>query len=214
MGVPFCQRSAHLLTGSLDRFAAQALALPTSAFETSFRSAGYLLPFKRGPGQSDCRLDVSHLAQFRVFIDPRLVVEPALAEANDPVLRCGPARPDERSRLQLPLASDGPSRLSEEPGTALISHHATMPGTRTGLRWRRFLHPCIHERSRNRAIQLVHAAAAPGAIRRRDTAIPIGRFVSREYCGHGRHLANREPSSRSPTPPSRGRRAGSPCSIS
>jgi hypothetical protein len=83
-GGPFCKQSAYLLTGSIDRFAAQALALTTSAFETGLRSAGDLLSLKRGPGQGDRRLDVSHLSQLRVFIDPRIVVEPALAETHDP----------------------------------------------------------------------------------------------------------------------------------
>src|ERR1035437_10668401 len=83
-GRPFCQQSAHLLTGSIDRFAAQALALTTSALQTGLRSARDLLPLKRGPGQSDRCLDVSRFAQFRVFIDPRIVVEPALPKANDP----------------------------------------------------------------------------------------------------------------------------------
>lgn len=43
-----------------------------------------VLPLKRCPGQGDRCLDVSHLSQLRVFIDPRIVVEPALAETHDP----------------------------------------------------------------------------------------------------------------------------------
>src|ERR1035441_823311 len=83
-GGPFCKQPTYLLTGNIDRLAAQALALSTSAFETGLRSAGDLLPLKRGPGQGYRCLDISHLSQFRVFIDLRIIVEPALAEAHDP----------------------------------------------------------------------------------------------------------------------------------
>jgi len=81
---PFCKQPAYLLTGSINRFAAQALALTSSAFETGLRSTRYLLSLKRGPGQSDRCLDVSHLAQLRVLVNPRIVIEPALPEAHDP----------------------------------------------------------------------------------------------------------------------------------
>ena len=83
-GRPFCQKPAYLLTGRCDRLAAQAFTFSTSAFETGPRPTRDLLPFQRRPGQSDGGLDVPHLPQLRVLVDPRIVVEPSLTETHYP----------------------------------------------------------------------------------------------------------------------------------
>lgn len=62
-----CQQSAYLLTGSIDRSAAKALAFTASAFKTGLRPARDLLPFKCGPGQGDGKHPLSFALEAKLY---------------------------------------------------------------------------------------------------------------------------------------------------